>query len=133
MIAQARKKLGRALLVARALFESATGAAPGHAGLPMSSRAPPQHDVEFDEGMEQQYLADRQLAIDERNRRAGVATAAEARSAYGRAAYAADFSDDTPSERDEDDDYDIAIDNAFHIMGGDGTFRRLKQHIDNHS
>eukprot|EP01047_Picozoa_sp_COSAG01_P089340 COSAG01_NODE_21468_length_900_cov_6.089888_1_plen_79_part_00 len=60
--------------------------------------------AEFEDVMERQYLADRQLAHDERQRRAGQGTAG---SSFGRAAAAierAASSDETASERDYDDD-----------------------------
>jgi hypothetical protein len=106
-----------------AVFESATGASAGQAGLPMLSRDQPHGDdgaYLFEDRMEEEYLADRQRAYVERQRRAGHGTAG---SSFGRAAAAladAASSDETASERDDDDDpQDFFVDDYMFDAGFD--------------
>eukprot|EP01047_Picozoa_sp_COSAG01_P037044 COSAG01_NODE_2921_length_6846_cov_4.205276_8_plen_180_part_00 len=102
-----------------AVFESATGAAAGQAGLPMLSRDQPTgHDgAELEDRVEHDYLADRQLAHDKRQRRAGHSTAG---SSFGRAAAAIDAaasSDETASESDNYDDMQDFVVNSPDMYG----------------
>jgi hypothetical protein len=113
-----------------AVFESATGAAPGQAGLPAD---PGGDDVQMEDTMEQELLADRQLAINERQRRAGQATAGEAASGFTRAqqmiaeaAFDSDddggFASDEPMTHEQEDAlrYDAFEDHQGTFLGDMG-------------
>jgi hypothetical protein len=105
-------------------LQGRTHATDADAGTHIKTGTPPGQntngDVDriFEDRVEQDYLADRQLAHDERQRRAGQGTAG---SSFGRAAAAIDAaasSDETASERDDDDDpQDFYVDDQWFEVG----------------